>query len=212
MIGVIFDMDGVIFDTERIWRDAFIKYNKIYNISLSEEYRKSICGKAEVLIRKELRGMNLNIDIDSYREDIRSYVNSEIKKGNYNIKDGFLDLIQYLKNKKYKIALATSSNRERTNMLFENKNLDINMFDYILCGDEVINGKPNPEIFLKACNHLGVDKKECYVIEDSINGIMASIDGGLIPIMVIDMIEPNDYVMKNCKYIFDNLDDVKSIL
>ncbi|MBR6072178.1 MAG: HAD family phosphatase [Acholeplasmatales bacterium] len=212
MIGIVFDMDGVIFDTERIWRDAFIKYNKKYNIFLSEEYRKSICGKAEVLIRKELRDMNLNIDIDNYREDIRGYVNSEIEKGNYNIKDGFLDLIHYLKDKNYKIALATSSNRKRTNMLFKNKNLDINMFDYALCGDEVINGKPNPEIFIKACNHLGVDKKECYVIEDSINGIMASIDGGLIPIMVIDMIEPNDYVINNCKYIFDNLDDIKSIL
>lgn len=212
MIGIVFDMDGVIFDTERIWRDAFIKYNKKYNIFLSEEYRKSICGKAEVLIRKELRDMNLNIDIDNYREDIRGYVNSEIEKGNYNIKDGFLDLIHYLKDKNYKIALATSSNRKRTNMLFKNKNLDINMFDYVLCGDEVINGKPNPEIFIKACNHLGVDKKECYVIEDSINGIMASIDGGLIPIMVIDMIEPNDYVINNCKYIFDNLDDIKSIL
>lgn len=212
MKAVIFDMDGVIFNTENIWRDAFYKINKKYNITLSEEYRKSICGKAEVLIRKELKEMNLGIDIDTYREEIRSYVNTEIEKGNYEIKSGVLDIISYLKNKKYKIALATSSNRKRTNLLFSNKNLDINMFDSILCGDEVKNGKPNPEIFINSANKLGIEPNLCYVIEDSVNGIKAAIDGGFTPIMVIDLIEPNDYVNNNCKYIYNSLNELKSIL
>ncbi len=188
MKGFIFDMDGVIFDTENIWKDALYKANEIYNLDLDENYRKSICGKDENIIRKELKDLFPNLNVTEYREYIINYVKNEIKNGNYNIKYYFLELIHVLKSKNYKIALATSSNKDRAEILFKNKNIDINMFDVCVFSDDISIGKPNPEIFIKAADKLKINPKDLYVIEDSLNGIVASYNGGFNPIMVIDLI------------------------
>ena len=212
MKGFIFDMDGVIFDTENIWKDALYKANEIYNLDLDENYRKSICGKDENIIRKELKDLFPNLNVTEYREYIINYVKNEIKNGNYNIKYYFLELIHILKSKNYKIALATSSNKDRAEILFKNKNIDINMFDVCIFSNDISIGKPNPEIFIKASNKLSLNPTDCYVIEDSINGLVAAINGGFIPVMVIDLIEPTEYINDNVKYIFNNLKEILNIL
>ena len=212
MKGFIFDMDGVIFDTENIWKDALYKANEIYNLDLDENYRKSICGKDENIIRKELKDLFPNLNVTEYREYIINYVKNEIKNGNYNIKYYFLELIHILKSKNFKIALATSSNKDRAEILFKNKNIDINMFDVCIFSNDISIGKPNPEIFIKASNKLSLNPTDCYVIEDSINGLVAAINGGFIPVMVIDLIEPTECINDNVKYIFNNLKEILNIL
>ncbi len=213
MKAVIFDMDGVIFDTEIIWKDALEKANIKFNLSLDDKYRESIVGKSELLIRKELKERYPNLDIDTYRSFILGYVNSEIDKGNYSVKHYFLELVNCLKENNYKIALATSSTKERALKLFNNKNLDINIFDSFVFSDDVGDkGKPNPYIFECAAKKLLVEPFNSYVIEDSTNGLTAAINGNFIPIMVIDLIKPNEYLKKNVKYIFNSLEEVKKIL
>lgn len=213
MKAVIFDMDGLIFDTEIIWKKALESANIRFNLSLNDKYRESIVGKSELLIRKELKEIYPNLDIDSYRNFIIGFVNSEIERGNYNIKPYFLELVDYLKKNNYKIALATSSTKERALKLFNKKNIDINIFDSFVFSDDVGDkGKPNPYIFECAAKKLAVEPFNCYVIEDSTNGLTAAINGNFIPIMVIDLIKPNDYLKKNVKYIFNSLEEVKKIL
>lgn len=213
MKSVIFDMDGVIFDTELVWKKALEDINKKYNLNLDDEYRKSICGKNELLIREELKQLFPNLDVNKYREEIYDYVNNEIKLGKYNIKNSFIDIIKYLKNKNYKIALATSSDKTRAINMFKNKNIDINIFDACIFAEDVGNkGKPNPYIFLCASNKLGCNPNECYVIEDSINGLQAAINGSFIPIMVIDLIEPNEYINNNVHYILNDLKEIEDII
>ena len=213
MKSVIFDMDGVIFDTELVWKRALEEINKKYNLNLDDEYRKSICGKNELLIREELKSLFPNLDVNKYRNEIYDYVNNEIKLGNYNIKNSFLETVEYLKNKNYKMALATSSDKSRAISMFKNKNIDINIFDACVFAEDVKDkGKPNPYIFLITADKLGVSPSECYVIEDSINGLKAAIDGKFIPIMVIDLIDPNEYVKNNVKYIFYDLKEIENII
>ena len=77
MNAVIFDMDGVIFNTENLWREGFILANKKYNLNLDENYRKTICGKSEDEIRNELKALYKNLDVNNYRDFIINYVNDE---------------------------------------------------------------------------------------------------------------------------------------
>ena len=115
---VIFDMDGVIFNTEDIWRDADIAYNKIFNINVDEKLRQSFCGKSELEIKEELKNLYPTLDVELYRKKIHEYVHENIDEGNFKIKEGFLELINYLKENNYKIALATSSDKLRIEKLF----------------------------------------------------------------------------------------------
>ncbi len=206
---VIFDMDGVIFNTENIWKDADIYANKLYNITVDEALRQSFCGKSELDIKEELRNLYKDLDVDLYRKTIHEYVHQKIDEGSFDIKEGFIELIKFLKENEYKIALATSSDMARIKKLFKFKNLDLNIFDFIVCADDVgKRSKPDPYIFSLVSKHFNIESKDIIVLEDSINGIKAATNGGFIPIMVIDLISPNDYCKNNCKEIFNNLFEV----
>ncbi len=210
---VIFDMDGVIFNTENIWRDADISSNKIFNLNIDDKLRQSFCGKSELEIKEELRNLYPDLDVDLYRKTIHEYVHKKIDEGSFEIKEGFIELIQFLKENNFKIALATSSDKPRILKLFRLKNLDLNIFDFIVCADDVgKKSKPDPYIFNLVSKHFDIPSKNIIVLEDSINGIIAAHNGGFIPIMVKDLIEPNDFCIKNRKLILNNLFEVIEFL
>lgn len=206
---VIFDMDGVIFNTENIWRDADYYANKLYNITIDEKLRQSFCGKSELEIKEELKKLYNDLDVDQYRKTIHEYVHQKIDEGMFDIKEGFLELIKFLKENNYNIALATSSDMARIKKLFNFKNLNLNIFDFIVCADDVgKRSKPDPYIFNLVAKHFDIPSKDIIILEDSINGITAAVNGGFIPIMVKDLISPNEYCFKNCKLILNNLNEV----
>lgn len=206
-------MDGVIFNTENIWKDADLNANKIFNLNIDNKLRESFCGKSELEIKDELKKLFPNLDVDLYRKRIHEYVHEKIDEGHFEIKKGFLELISYLKENNYNIALATSSDKYRIQKLFQMKKLDLNIFDFIVCADDVLKrSKPDPYIFNLVAKHFNIDSSNAIVLEDSINGIIAAFNGGFIPIMVKDLIEPNDFCIKNCKKIFNDLLEVKDYL
>ncbi len=205
--AVIFDMDGVIFDSESLWKIMFEKANDIYKVSLDEKYRQSICGKTEEVIRRELNELIPELNADEYRDYIASGVNSMIASGDFEIKSGFNELISYLREKGYKTALATSSVKARAKHMFDAKGFDADdIFDACIYGDEVKGkSKPDPYIFNTVASKLGYDNSECIVVEDSINGIQAAVSGGFVPVMAVDLIPPDSYCRENCYQIIDNL-------
>ena len=101
--------------------------------------------------------------------------------------------------------------KEQVRKQIENAGL-IEYFDVIVGGDMVTRSKPNPDIFFEAANRLGAIPEETYVIEDSFNGIRAAYEGGFIPVMVPDMLPPDDEMRQKANFIFDNLKEVESIL
>lgn len=213
MKAVIFDMDGVIFDTELVWQLAFINANKKFNLTLTEKDRMDFCGKNEIRIREELKKKFPNCDIDGYRDSTLSFVNDKIDRGDFAIKPYFLDFIRFLKNNDYKVILATSSNKSRAEKLFKVKNLNLySIFDAWIFGEDVgIKSKPDPYIFLIAAEKLSLKSCDCYVVEDSINGIHAAIEGGFHAIMMEDLIPPDDYCKKNAE-IFKNFNEIKDMI
>lgn len=210
-IGVIFDMDGVIFDTERLWKNAFEKANIKYGLELDERYRQSTCGKSEVMIREELKNNYPSLAVDEYREFMLHDVTESIATGSFDVKNHFVELISYLKSNHIAIALATSSHKERAEKLFELKGLSISgIFDAAVFSEDVgRRSKPDPYIFLKAAERISINPENCYVLEDSVNGIEAAARGGFLPIMVVDLIEPNDYCESNTQAIIRDLIEIK---
>ena len=210
-IGVIFDMDGVIFDTERLWKNAFEKANIKYGLDLDERYRQSTCGKSEIMIREELKSNYPSLPVDEYREFMLQDVKDSIASGNFEVKSHFVELISCLKSNHVALALATSSHKERAEKLFALKGLRISdIFDAAVFSEDVgSRSKPDPFIFLKAAELINMNPKYCYVLEDSVNGIEAASRGGFIPIMVVDLIEPNDYCRSNTKAIIRDLIEMK---
>ncbi|MBE7023474.1 MAG: HAD family phosphatase [Ruminococcaceae bacterium] len=212
--AVIFDMDGVIFDTECLWKEYFVLANKEFNANISEEYRQSICGKSEEAIRNELKELYPELDADEYREFMLKGVRQAISEGCFETKDGFETIVAFLKEKGCGLALATSSRRARAESMFEKKGYrKENIFDVFVFGDDVgTRCKPDPYVFEIAAERLGVSHDECMVLEDSLNGIKAAAEGGFVAVMVKDLIPPDDYCKRRCSLIADSFMDVKKYL
>jgi len=212
--AIIFDMDGVIFDTESIWKRCFGETNRRFGVALDEEYRKSICGKSESVIRQELRALLPWLDADAYREDMSAGVVEAIETGAFETKKGFGEFITFCREKGYRIALATSTARNRAEKMFFMKGYDIDrLFDATAFGDEVGGrSKPDPYIFQLAAERLGVAAEHCLVIEDSINGIHAAVNGDFIPVMAVDLIEPDGYCREHCRWLVEDLEELKMML
>ena len=116
-------------------------------------------------------------------------------------------MLEYLKENKYKIAVATSTKRERAEKLLTMVKIK-DFFEEIICGDEVKNSKPDPEIFLKAAKKLGSQPSHCIVLEDSAAGIEAAYNAGMKGINIPDMKIPDDEIIKKAFRIEQSLLDV----
>jgi len=211
--AVIFDMDGVIFDSESVWKKAFEYTNCKYNLDLTEADRQSMCGKFEKDIRSELKKSFPNLDVDEYRDFMKTLVETTINEKGVPLKIGFISLIKFLKENKIKTALATSSSAERMELIFKKANLNNKiLFDSIVTSKDVALGKPNPMIFNIACDNLHLQHQNCIVLEDATNGIEAAYNAGCLPVMVIDLIKPNESTKKQCFKIYNNLNEVKNFM
>lgn len=207
--GIVFDMDGVIFDSESIWKEGFLLANSKFNLNFTEIDRQKCCGKNEENIRNELKENYPELQVDEYRDFIIHYVEDTIKAKGAPIKEGFLELMHFLHLSKIKTALATSSNKSRALTLFEKKGLSpTEIFQGLVFSEDVENSKPHPEIFLLAAKKLELSPNSCIVLEDSFNGVEAAVRGGFSVIMIKDLIEPTDEIKKKCLFVADSLFDV----
>lgn len=209
--AIIFDMDGVIFDTEmvylKVWSEVFEKYG----YKMTKEIYTSVLGTGRENVKKVFvnnYGSNLPID-DMYKEKDENLA-KEIEKG-VALKAGAYEILKYLKENDFKIALATSAISKRAFKQLKQANI-YKFFDAVVCRDEVEKTKPNPDIFLKAADKLNVNKSECIVIEDSSAGIKAAFNAGMIPIHVIDLKDADSDILEMAYKSFNNLNDVKNEL
>ena len=209
---IIFDMDGLMFDTEKIsfisWRDAAARYG--YQID-DEIFRKTIGVNLISTKNIYVKHFGSSFPIEEIISE-RVRISEEIIKLNgVPIKRGLYDLLGYLNQSNIKKAIATSTSRSRALNLLKLAGID-NNFDYILCGDEIEKSKPDPEIFLTVADNLGCSPMKCLVLEDSEAGIEAAHKAGMFPIMIPDMKEPSELTKALIFKRMDNLLDVKCFL
>lgn len=210
--AVIFDMDGLMIDSERVTFEGYQHVLAKENLTMSEEKYKTLLGKPVKAVHdlfKEDYGPQY--DVDQIIKDVHAYIAKRFETEGVPLKPGLVELLKYLKENNYKTIIATSSHRNRVDLIVKQAQID-QYFDDSICGDEVTKGKPNPEVFLKACQKLQVSPQDALVLEDSESGINAAYNAEVKVIGIPDMKYPEEKYVKMTYKIMDNLFQVKDFL
>lgn len=204
--GAIFDMDGLMLDTEkllvRFWREAAAEYG--YSMTDENVFEiRSLSRKYSVPLLKGIFGEDFPFNEVRSRRIV--LMNDYIDQYGFEVKKGLFELLDYLRENKYLIAVATATDRERAEHYL--KKIDAyKYFDAVICGDMVINGKPEPDIYLTASEELGLPAEECAAFEDSPNGIKSAYSAGCQVIMIPDLTQPDEQVKPLLSGVYESLD------
>ena len=211
-IAVIFDLDGLLVDTElisyKIYKEILADIGCEFSL---EDYAKNLSGKTIAL--------NVKYLIDNYRipwtpefgfSRIVEIENGFIIQG-VDLKPGARELLSFLKKNDYKIAMASSSIEERALNILRHHDL-VDSFDELVFGYEVKRGKPAPDIFLRACEKLSERPQDCLVLEDSEAGIQAAFSANIPVICIPDMKVPNQRYLEMTSATLPSLDQVITYL
>lgn len=210
--AVIFDMDGVIFDSERCvvecWKVVAEKY-KIPNIE--PVLMKCLGVTYEESKKIFLENYGDDFPYDAWKKERSDLYHERYDGGRLPLKPGIKELLAYLREHGYKIGLASSTREAIVSRQLVDAGLR-EYFDNLTSGDMLERSKPEPDIYLMACEKLGVKPEEAIAIEDSYNGVRSAYRAGMFPIMVPDLVEPDGEMETLAGRIFDNLIDVKKWL
>ncbi len=206
--GAIFDMDGLMIDSERIvlmgYEFAARKFG--YDDKILELARYSI-GRTLNDTRKIFNdAMGGDFDYDTFKPNVSGFVRDYYKKNGVPVKKGLFELIDALKRKNYRLCIATSTRRKTASEVLEKAGI-LRHFEDLVCGDDINRGKPFPDIFLEASRRIDVSPGDCFVFEDSINGIKAAHAAHTKPIMIPDLTEPTDEIIPMIYRRFSSLDE-----
>lgn len=178
--AVLFDMDGVIVDTEPLHRKAYFKTFEDLGIVVNEEMYQSFTGSSTQRVCERLKeAFPLEPSWQQIAEKKRSYFKDYFDHDpDFDLLPGVRSLIEHFHREGLTLILASSAHRNTINWVFEKFGLDP-FFKGKISGAELAASKPHPEIFQKAAQMAGADIKDCMVIEDSTNGVLASHSAGI---------------------------------
>ena len=209
--GVIFDMDGLMFDTERLGLEGWKKAGRILGYPIGAEMVARIRGcnrtDAEKMF-KERYGENF--DYGRAREIRLNYAAREIEDNGLPVKPGLYSLLEFLKNRELPMAVATACDSKTAHGNLEKAGIQ-EYFKAVICGDEIRHAKPWPDIFICAAKRLGTGCGNTIVFEDSVNGIEAAYRAGCIPVMVPDLTVPDEAVQKKCFCVINSLCEAEAL-
>lgn len=210
--AVLFDMDGLLIDSEREYDKAMKEAITRYGHRITDDFLISVRGIPVKEFKKRLKlEFGRDFPVEKFRNDFKSKVWENIRQYGMPVKNGAHQLIQYLVANGIRYSVATSNDRAMALELLEAADLR-GAFQYMVCGDEVENGKPFPDIYLKAADLLGVNIKNALVLEDSYNGIRAGYSAGARVIMVPDLVQPTDEIRQMTDYVVNDLGKVISCI
>lgn len=209
--AILFDMDGLIFDTEGLhkksWQDAVSEQS----LQLSDEYYQNFIGvqdaECEQLLQMKFAEQ---LEMVRFRKSRDTILDAEMEKG-IAYKAGFKALFRYLQGRKFKCALVTSSALPQVEYHFAGSDY-LSLFDAVITAEKVIKGKPAPDCYRMASEQLGIDPAECLVLEDSNNGMRAGLDAGCYAVMIPDLLQPDADVAQRATAVLGSLAEVSQFL
>lgn len=209
---IIFDMDGVILDTERLilscWQIEAVKYDIP---DIEGTFRKCIGTDTDTTRQILFDTYGDDFPYDKFRAEYRDLFYKKVDWYGIPVKSGARELLSFLKVNGYRTGVASSTRREVVEQELTDAGL-IRFFEVIVGGDMIEKGKPAPDIYQKACGLLGVKPEETYAIEDSKNGILSAKTAGLKVLHVPDLLEPDEEMTALADEIFDDLIQVRNFL
>ena len=212
MDAVIFDLDGLLADTEIISLKVYQELLEDFGIPFTEEtYSREYSGhREEENVQRFLDTYDLPWNFDQTLDKVYELEAQILAKG-VNLKKGAKNLLTYLQREGVPIALATSSVESRARMILDSNGI-LSLFDHLVFAKDVKRSKPYPDIFLKACSDLNVLPESCLVLEDSEAGIEAASRAGISVICIPDLKIPAQSFLNKTEQVFQDLDDVRDYL
>ena len=212
MDAVIFDLDGLLADTEIISLKVYQELLKDFGIPFTEEtYSREYSGhREEENVQRFLDTYDLPWNFDQTLDKVYELEAQILAKG-VNLKKGAKNLLTYLQREGVPIALATSSVESRARMILDSNGI-LSLFDHLVFAKDVKRSKPYPDIFLKACSDLNVLPENCLVLEDSEAGIEAASRAGIPVICIPDLKIPAQSFLNKTEQVFQDLDAVRDYL
>ena len=206
--AAIFDMDGLLLDTERIALLAFLEACEHFGIGAQTEVFTRCLGTNEALGMAILEaGLEGKADHLEFRRVWESRYVASITSRPVPLKDGASELLEHLAALSMPLAVATSSNTPRARQKLRDAGI-LDRFAAVVGGDQVPRSKPDPDIYLKAAAILGVAPAMCLALEDSENGVRAALSSGMTVIQIPDLVEPAPHVREFGHIILRSLRDV----
>ena len=209
--GAIFDMDGTLFDTESFYKQAWLEVIEEFGEEKNYDFPTAISGTnlgAESL--QVIKNFYPNIDAAAYLKRVLEEVR-KVSEKNLRLMAGVEEILNFFQAENVSMAVASSAP-----VAVIEKNLTrANLRDYfkvLIGGDKVSRGKPAPDIFLLAAKELNLEPGDCYIFEDSINGIKAAAASGGVAIMIPDQVQPTEEIRKICAAVFSNLIEAKQAI
>lgn len=210
--AVVFDMDGILFDTERLYTECWYeiaKRNHIENIEKAVLYCVGL-NHADTYAYF-YREYGDDFPAKKFMEEASALFWKKIRNEGLPIKKGVKETLAYLEKSPYQIGLASSSRRESVLSHLEEAGLR-QYFHYIIGGDMVSHSKPDPDIYVDACRQLAVNPENAIAVEDSPNGIRSAYGAGMKVVMIPDLIEPDEEIKKLLFQQFSSMEELLEYL
>lgn len=214
MKAIVFDMDGVLFDTEEVYFRAWNIEGVKLGMTLEEvdEIRNKCAGHnpadTKILFNEQFKG---RVSFETFWNNKVERTQILFREEGVPTKKGLYEILDFLKSNGWKVALATSTNRDATLYNLEQTNI-VSYFDVLTTGDMFVHGKPDPEIYLTACRILGSNPAETFAVEDSYAGLESARRAGMRVVMIPDLFPPTEETKKNADYTLPSLLDLMHLL
>jgi HAD superfamily hydrolase (TIGR01509 family) len=210
--AVIFDMDGLLLNTETLAREALHLAGTGLGLRLEDEFCASLIGvPVDACRRLLLERYGASVAAEVFFAEVARQLEARIEAGAMQLKTGVLALLAHLEQAGLPRAVATSSARGKALHHLEKAGI-ARRFDAIVTRDDVARGKPFPDLFLLAARRLGVPPGRCLALEDSHNGVRAAHAAGMPVVMVPDLLAPTSEMHLLCHSVVDDLHDVVALL
>ncbi len=208
--AAIFDMDGLMVYTEPIWDKVFFETLESHGLEKDLEFRDGARGTSGIVLIRALEERYPGVDAQRFVDEWSEGVYQEVKDGVEPCK-GLFNLLDYLKERSIKCIVASSSEMRMIDAQWDAHNLE-RWFEGKVSAQEVAHSKPEPDVFLLACERLGVDPSEAIVFEDSNAGCRAAMAGNIKVIMVPEEVGPEDDVKDGLVAVCSDLDEVCTVM
>ncbi len=207
--NIIFDMDGVIFDTERLCLECCVPAAEKLGLAGIEEVVCECVGLTDEETDRRFRAYyGEDAPIDAFHQEVYQAFMARYEAEGMTVKKGVVELLSYLKQAGAAVAIGSSTRSDLIEMELRSAGL-FEYFDVIVGGDMVEHSKPAPDVFLLAAEKLSVAAGDCIVIEDSFNGVRAAHAAGCTVFMVQDLLEPTDEIRELADQVFPSLVEVR---
>lgn len=201
--GAIFDMDGLLFDTERVYQETWKEIAKERHIVLDRKFPRAISGTNGIYMCRVIEKYYQVSDGAPIMEECMERMRQKLAV-HVPMQEGVCEILQFFREEGIPMAVASSSSVQQIEANLRTAGIR-DYFEEIVSGTEVENGKPAPDIFLLAAERLGLKPEECFVFEDSENGIRAGHAAGCFSVMVPDLIEASPEVRQLCSMLCESL-------